>query len=64
MTYQTVTLTQGELIKILDAINPNAYDLMQSAIENKAIDKSGEEAWLNKWESGNWKLELNLTYEA
>ena len=64
MSYETVTLTQGELIKILDAINPNAYDLMQSAIENKAIDKSGEETWLNKWESGNWKLELNLTYEA
>ena len=64
MTYQTVTLTQSELIKILDAINPNAYDLMQSAIENKAIDKSGEETWLKKWESGNWKLELNLTYEA
>ena len=64
MTYETVTLTQGELIKILDAINPNAYDLMQSAIENKAIDKSGEETWLKKWETGNWKLELNLTYEA
>ena len=64
MTYETVTLTQGELIKILDAINPNAYDTMQSAIENKAIDKSGEETWLKKWESGNWKVELNLTYEA
>jgi len=64
MTYDTVTLTQGEMIKILDSIHPNAYDLLQSAIENKAIDKSGEAAWLKKWESGNWKLELNLTYEA
>lgn len=64
MAYLTVNLTQGEIIKILDSINPNAYDILQSAIEEKAIDRSGGEAWLKKWESGNWKLELNLTYEA
>ena len=63
MSYQTVTLNQSELIAILDAINPNAYDIMQTAIEEKAINKSGEESWLRKWQTGNWKIELNLTYE-
>lgn len=64
MSYQTVTLSQSEIIAILDALHPNAYDLLQTAIEEKAINKSGEESWLRKWESGNWKIELNLTYEA
>jgi hypothetical protein len=60
---RTVNLSQLELINILDAIHPNAYDLMQAEIENKAIDELGERAWLDRWESGNWNLKLTLTYE-
>jgi hypothetical protein len=60
---KTVSLNQSELISILDALHPNAYDLIQSALEEKAIDESGGDAWLKKWETGNWSVKLNLTYE-
>jgi hypothetical protein len=59
---KTVSLTHQEIINILDAIHPNAYDLLQSAIENKAIDELGEDAWLKRWETGNWDIKLNLNY--
>jgi hypothetical protein len=63
MKIKTVSLSQSELINILDAIHPNAYDLMQTALEEKAIEESGGEAWLKKWETGRWEVKLNLTYE-
>lgn len=58
-----VELRQLEIIDVLDKVHCNAYDLLQSAIEDKAIDQLGSEAWLKRWESGNWNLKLVLTYE-
>ena len=59
---KTVTLNQREIIDLLDKLHPNAYDLLQSAIEEKAIDQLGEDAWLKRWETGNWDINLNLRY--
>ena len=59
---KTVTLTQREIIDLLDKLHPNAYDLLQSAIEEKAIDQLGHEAWIKRWETGNWDINLNLRY--
>jgi len=57
---KTITLSQQEIIDVLDKIHPDAYDLLQSAIESKAIDQIGGEAWLKRWESDNWDIKLNL----
>lgn len=58
----TVTLNQGEIIAILDALHSNAYDKLQQALEAKIPDDKAA-AWLESWEAQQWEIKLNLNYE-
>lgn len=64
MTIKTVTLTMQEIINVLDPLNPNAFDLLNSALQEKVINDIGEDAWLDTFDSDNWNMKLNLNYEA
>lgn len=60
----TVNLSLNELIAILDPLNANAYDKLQQALEKKAIDLIGEDAWLKTWNSDDWAVSLNLEFKG
>lgn len=61
-----VTLNMYEMMEILDKLNQNAYDKLQSALEQKLCKTIHEDDWLQIWESGNWDVEmvLNLKEKA
>lgn len=61
-----VTLDMYEMMEILDKLNQNAYDKLQSALEQKLCKTINEDDWLKIWENGNWDVEmvLNLKGEA
>lgn len=59
---KTVNLNIGEIISILDPLNPNAYDKLQSALEEKVSKDIGEEQWLKVWNSDDWTVTLTLNY--
>jgi hypothetical protein len=61
---KTVTMTMQEIINVLDAINPNAFDLLNSALQEKVINDIGGDAWLKTFDSDNWNIKLNLNYEV
>ena len=56
------TLNQGEITEILDPLNGNAYDKLQGALEMKICAVLAEKKWLEIWESGNYKIEMSLTF--
>jgi hypothetical protein len=56
------TLNQGEITEILDLLNGDAYDKLQSALEMKVCAVLSEKKWLEIWESGNYKIEMSLTF--
>lgn len=56
-----VTLTQYELIEILDKLHPDAYDKLQQALERKIPDNLQGE-WLEAWEAQRWSLDMTLSY--
>ena len=61
MKKQIVKLENGQIIEILDAINQDAYDILQQALEVKLMNLLGEDVWLDAWEAGRWKIEMRLT---
>jgi len=61
MKKQIVKLGNGEMIEILDKINQNAYDTLQSELEQKLMKVIDEKTWLDAWENGRWKIEMRLT---
>ena len=63
-TIKTVTMTMQEIINVLDAINPNAFDLLNSALQEKVINDIGGDEWLKTFDSDNWNIKLNLNYEV
>ena len=56
------TLNQGEITAILDSLNGNAYDKLQGALEMKVCEVLSEKKWLEIWESGNYKIEMSITF--
>ena len=57
------TLTMYEMMEILDPVNPNAYDKLQSALEQKICKSMSEDKWLLNWEKGNWEIEMSINFE-
>ena len=56
-------LNAGEMIEILDSIHQNAYDKLQSALEQKILETMSEEEWLAIWDSGKWTIETSITFK-
>lgn len=57
------TLNMYEMMEILDPINQNAYDKLQSALEQKICKTMSEDEWLSAWEKGNWEIEMSINFE-
>ena len=56
-----VKLNMYEMMEILDTLNQNAYDKLQSALEQKLCKTIHEDDWIKIWESGEWDIEMVLT---
>ena len=54
------TLTMYEMMELLDPINQNAYDKLQSALEQKICKTMTEEQWLEIWTSGEFEIEMSI----
>jgi hypothetical protein len=52
-----------EMMEILDPVNQNAYDKLQSALEQKICQSMPEDEWLSIWEKGNWEIEMSINFE-
>jgi hypothetical protein len=59
----TVSLNMYEIIEILDPLNQNAYDKLQSKLEEKLCKLISEDKWLEIWDSGNWSIDMTLNIE-
>jgi|APMed6443717190_1056831.scaffolds.fasta_scaffold1306679_2 hypothetical protein len=57
------TLNMYEIMEILDPVNQNAYDKLQSALEQKICKTMSEDEWLSAWEKGNWEIEMSINFE-
>jgi uncharacterized protein YfbU (UPF0304 family) len=49
-----------EMMELLDPINQNAYDKLQSALEQKICKTMTEEQWLEIWTSGEFEIEMSI----
>ena len=56
------TLNQGEITAILDNFICDGYDELQAALEMKICAVLSEKKWLEIWESGNYKIEMSITF--
>ena len=56
-------LNMYEMIEILDPINQNAYDKLQSALENKICQAMPEQNWIDIWQNGDWEIEMSINLE-
>jgi uncharacterized protein YfbU (UPF0304 family) len=54
-------LDMYEMMEILDPLNQNAYDKLQSELEKKICKTITEDEWLRIWEDGNWKIDMVIT---
>ncbi len=61
---KTFNLNMYEMMEILDKLNQNAYDKLQSALEEKICKNMTEEQWLEIWESGDWEIEMSIKLKA
>jgi hypothetical protein len=52
-----------EMMEILDPINQNAYDKLQSALEQKICKAMPEDSWLSAWNRGDWEIEMSINFE-
>lgn len=52
------TLNMYEIMEVLDPLNQNAYDKLQSALESKICKTMPEAEWVKLWESGDWEIEM------
>ena len=58
------TLNMYEMMEILDSVNQNAYDKLQSALEQKICKTMPENEWLSAWENGEWEIEMSLDVKS
>jgi uncharacterized protein YfbU (UPF0304 family) len=54
------TLSMYEMMEILDPLNQNAYDKLQSALEQKICKTMTEDEWLSIWEGSEWEIEMAI----
>jgi hypothetical protein len=57
---KTFKLNMHEMIDILDKLNQNAYDKLQSALEQKICKDMTEEQWLDIWQSEGYEIEMTI----
>jgi hypothetical protein len=57
------TLNMYEMMEILDPINQNAYDKLQSALEQKICKAMTEDKWLSVWNGGEWEIEMTINFK-
>lgn len=58
-----IKLNAGEMIEILDDLHKDAYDKLQSALEQKVLGILTEKKWLEIWEAGEWSVEMTLEFK-
>ena len=56
-------LNAGEMIEILDSVHQNAYDKLQSALEQKVLQTMSEDEWLAIWDTGKWTIETTISFK-
>lgn len=52
------TLNMYEMMELLDPLHRDAYDKLQSALEQKICKTIPEGEWLRLWDSGEWEIEM------
>ena len=57
------SLNMYEMMEVLDLIDPNAYDKLQIALEQKICETMGEEKWREIWVTSDWDIEMSITFE-
>ena len=57
------TLNMYEIMNILDPINQNAYDKLQSALEHKICKTMYTKEWLDIWDEDNWEIEMSISWK-
>jgi hypothetical protein len=57
------TLSMYEMMEVLDPLNQDAYDKLQSALEQKICKAIPEAEWLAIWEGSEWNIEMSITFE-
>lgn len=57
------TLSMYEMMEILDPINQNAYDKLQSALEQKICKTMPTNEWLDIWDTSEWNIELSISFD-
>ena len=58
----TVKLNLMQLIATLDPVHQNAYDTLQRELMQKAVELIGREQWDKVFDSDDWTIEANLTF--
>jgi hypothetical protein len=54
------TLTMYEMIEILDKLNKDAYDTLQTALEQKVCQSMPTEQWLEIWHNEGYEIEMSI----
>ena len=57
------TLNMYEMMRVLDPINQNAYDKLQSALEHKICKTMYTKEWLDIWDEDNWEIEMSISWK-
>ena len=57
------TLNMYEMMRVLDPINQNAYDKLQSALEDKICKTMTTSEWLDIWDEDNWEIEMSISWK-
>jgi len=58
----TVKLNLMQLIATLDPVHQNAYDTLQRELMQKAVELIGRDQWDKVFDSDDWTIEANLTF--
>jgi hypothetical protein len=56
------TLSAGEMTDVLDDKYANAYDNLWGTLEGKILEVLSEKRWLEIWHSGDYKIEMSITF--
>lgn len=57
-----VSLNLMQLIATLDPVHQNAYDTLQRELMQKAVELIGRDQWDKVFDSDDWTIEANLTF--
>lgn len=58
----TVSLNLMQLIATLDPVHQDAYDVLQRELMQKAVELIGRDQWNKVFDSDDWTVNANLTF--